>query len=89
MEIFHSNLKDSEVEEDDSIRKGNELVETKQATKRKFDDSHCSEELGDDLEKKNQPNPNDKLKKAKNVGSFFSHSYLNINHHSASSFAVF
>lgn len=69
MEIFQSNLKNSEVEEDDSKRKENELVEPKQVTKRKFDDSHCSEESEIDLEKENQQNPKDKLRKAKNVGS--------------------
>ncbi|KAG7011234.1 hypothetical protein SDJN02_26137, partial [Cucurbita argyrosperma subsp. argyrosperma] len=35
-EIFQSNLKNSEVE--------HELVELKQATKRKYDDTHCSED---------------------------------------------
>lgn len=69
MEIFQSNIKNSEVEEDDCKRKEHELVEPKQATKRKFDDSHCSEESEVNLEKENQQNPKDKLKKAKNVGS--------------------
>ncbi|XP_038887547.1 uncharacterized protein LOC120077665 [Benincasa hispida] len=67
MEIFQNNLRNSEVEEDDSKRKEHELVEPKQATKRKFDDSHCSEESEVNLEKENQENPKDKLKKAKNL----------------------
>ncbi|XP_022967400.1 uncharacterized protein LOC111466940 isoform X2 [Cucurbita maxima] len=55
-EIFQSNLKNSEVE--------HEFLESKQATKRKYDDTHCSE---DNLEKENQQNPTDNLKKAKNL----------------------
>lgn len=68
-EIFQNNLKNSEDEEDDSKGKENELVEPKQATKRKFDDSHCLEESDVSLEKENQQNHKDKIKKAKNVGS--------------------
>lgn len=67
-EIFQSNLKNSEVEGGDSKRKDNEWEVPKQATKRKFDDSHCSEESDVDLEKDEQQNPKDKLQKAKTVG---------------------
>ncbi|XP_022963489.1 uncharacterized protein LOC111463807 isoform X2 [Cucurbita moschata] len=58
-EIFQSNLKNSEVE--------HELVELKQATKRKYDDTHCSEDSEVNLEKENRQNPTDNLKKAKHL----------------------
>ncbi|XP_022931083.1 uncharacterized protein LOC111437376 [Cucurbita moschata] len=66
-EIFQSNLKNSEVEGGASKRKDNEWEEPKQAAKRKFDDSHCTEESDVDLEKDKQQNPKDKLQKAKTL----------------------
>ena len=44
-------------------------MELKQATKRKYDDTHCLEDSEVNLEKENQQNPTDNLKRAKHVGS--------------------
>ncbi|CAN6693935.1 unnamed protein product [Malus baccata var. baccata] len=69
-EIFHNHLSNSEKKsrEKDSEEQQN-AEDSNVGLKRKFDDSHCSEEQGDESQKENEQQvPRDrKLKKAKNL----------------------
>lgn len=75
-EIFHSQLRNSERKEEGSEEQRQKVEEEAHVgLKRKFDNSHCSEEQGDgdDPQHENEQVLKDvKLKKAKNVCfSFF------------------
>ena len=71
--MFHSQLSNSETKEEGSEEQQQNAEETHVGLKRKFDNSHCSEEQGDDdSQHGNEQGPKDgKLKKAKNVGFTF------------------
>ncbi|ONH93594.1 hypothetical protein PRUPE_8G241100 [Prunus persica] len=68
-EIFHGHLNKSESKEKEEDSEDQKNAEDPHVgLKRKFDNSHCSEDQGDDSKKENEQDPKDgKLKKAKNL----------------------
>lgn len=75
-EIFQSNLNSSDGKEDDPEKQQKE-AELKNGLKRKFDQSHASEDEEDESQKANdeQTLKDGKLNRAKNVGSLVLFSY--------------